>query len=155
VKLVFSILITLAAGAVSGFATAHNVDTWYTTLNKPWFNPPNWLFAPVWTLLYIMMGVALYFIWRMPASPKRNIAMVVFFIQLFLNFLWSFIFFYFHAIAAALADIIVLWTAIFITILLFSRLKTSATWLMIPYICWVSFAMVLNISILQLNQTVH
>ncbi|HEX4374453.1 MAG TPA: TspO/MBR family protein, partial [Puia sp.] len=86
---------------------------------------------------------------------KRNIAMVVFFIQLFLNFLWSFIFFYFHAIAAALADIIVLWTAIFITILLFSRLKTSATWLMIPYICWVSFAMVLNISILQLNQTVH
>jgi translocator protein len=154
VKLIFSILITLAVGAVSGFATAHNIDTWYPTLNKPWFNPPNWIFAPVWTLLYILMGVALYFIWRMPSSPKRNAAMFIFFAQLLLNFLWSFIFFYFHAIAAALADIILLWTAIFIMILLFSRLKASATWLMIPYLCWVSFAMVLNISILQLNQSV-
>jgi translocator protein len=150
-KLAFSILITLAVGAIAGFATANSIGTWYATLNKPFFNPPNWLFGPVWTLLYILMGISLYLIWKLPASKNRNGALTFFFVQLLLNFLWSFIFFYFHAIALALFDIVILWVMILLTIILFSRLNRTASWLLVPYISWVSFATILNIYIFNLN----
>jgi len=78
-KLILSLLITLAVGGIAGFATATSIGTWYATLHKPPFNPPNWLFGPVWTLLYVMMGIALYLVWRLPASNERNKAIVVFF----------------------------------------------------------------------------
>ena len=150
-KLFFSLLVTLSVGAIAGIGTAHNIDTWYGTLSKPWFNPPNWIFAPVWTFLYVLMAISLSLIWKMPRSSKRNSALFIFFVQLAFNFFWSFIFFYFHAIAAALADIILLWASIFITILLFLNLKRAAGWLLVPYLVWVNFAMILNVSILHLN----
>jgi benzodiazapine receptor len=151
VKLIISILFTLAAGAIAGIAEAGNINGWYLGLNKPWFNPPNAVFAPVWSALYLMMGIAFYLVWKLPASKNRNIAMVIYFVQLFLNCLWGFLFFYCHAIAVALADMILLWTTILLCILFFTRLSKKASWLMVPYIGWVSFAMVLNISILYLN----
>jgi translocator protein len=151
VKLFFSLLITLSVGAIAGVTTVHNIDTWYATLSKPWFNPPNWVFAPVWTFVYILMAIALSIIWKMPRTAKRNSALFIFFLQLTFNFFWSFFFFYFHAIGVALADIVLLWVTIFTTILLFSNLKKSAGWLLVPYLAWVSFAMILNISIFHLN----
>ena len=150
-KLFLSLLIPLAIGAIAGFATAYNIDTWYTTLSKPYFNPPNWIFAPVWTFLYILMGIALFLIWKKPDSKHRRSAMLLFFVQLLLNFAWSFIFFYFHAIAAALFDISILWLALFLTIILFSRLNKPAAWLLVPYISWVSFATILNVYIFNMN----
>jgi len=150
-KLAFSILITLGVGAIAGFATVQSIDAWYASLNKPSFNPPNWLFGPLWTFLYILMGIALYLIWKLPASKNRNRSIEFFFFQLLLNFLWSFLFFYFHSIAIALFDIIILWVMIFLTIILFSRLDKTASWLLVPYISWVSFATILNIYIFYLN----
>ena len=150
-KLFFSLIITLAVGGIAGFATATSIGTWYAQLNKPSFNPPNSLFAPVWTILYILMGIALYLIWKQPASAKRNAPMLLFFIQLFLNFLWSFIFFNMHQIGWALADIILLWIFILLTMRAFAPLSKAAGWLLFPYFLWVTFASVLNFSILQLN----
>ncbi len=150
-KLVISLLITLGVGAIAGYATATNINTWYPHLQKPSFNPPNWIFAPVWTLLYILMGISLYLVWKQPASSERNRALSFFFIQLFLNFCWSFIFFNYHQIALAMVDIILLWVMILITILLFSTFSKMASWVLVPYILWVSFATVLNIAIYKLN----
>ena len=150
-KLAFSILITLGVGAIAGFATVQSIDAWYASLNKPSFNPPNWLFGQLWTFLYILMGIALYLIWKLPASKNRTRSIEFFFFQLLLNFLWSFLFFYFHSIAIALFDIIILWVMIFLTIILFSRLDKTASWLLVPYISWVSFATILNIYIFYLN----
>ena len=150
-KLLFAVLITLGVGAIAGFATVQSIDTWYAALNKPSFNPPNWLFGPVWTFLYILMGIALFLIWKLPVSKNRNTAIGFFFFQLLLNFLWSFLFFYFHLIAVTLFDIIILWVMIFLTIILFSRLNKTASWLLVPYISWVSFATILNIYVFNLN----
>jgi benzodiazapine receptor len=150
-KFFLSLLIPIAVGAFAGFAMTYNIDSWYATLSKPYFNPPNWIFAPVWTSLNILMGIALYLIWKKPDSKNRRSAMLLFFVQLLLNFLWSFIFFYFHAIAAALFDISILWLALFLTIILFSRLSKTAAWLLVPYIIWVSFATILNVYIFNLN----
>ncbi len=151
-KLFLSLLITLAVGGVAGFATASAIGTWYATLNKPYFNPPNWLFAPVWTLLYILMGIALYLIWRLPAAQVRKKAMMLFFAQLALNFAWSFIFFTFHQIGFAFVEIVLLWLVILITINQFAKLQKTAALLLLPYILWVSFAAVLNGSIWFLNK---
>lgn len=150
-KLLFSLIITLAVGGIAGFATATAISTWYATLNKPFFNPPNWLFAPTWTLLYILMGIALYLVWRLPASVMRNKAMGTFFAQLALNFAWSFIFFGFHQIGFALLEILLMWAAILITINQFAKLQKTAALLLVPYLLWVSFATVLNFSIWHLN----
>ncbi len=150
-KLFVSLLTTLAVGGIAGFATATAIDTWYVHLNKPSFNPPNWLFAPVWTVLYIMMGIALYLIWKLPSSQKRNTAMVVFFIQLLLNFLWSLIFFNMHETGYALVDIVLLLSMILTTIFYFRPLSKTAALMLVPYSLWVSFATVLNYSIWYLN----
>lgn len=150
-KLFYSLLITLAVGGIAGFATATAIGTWYAHLNKPSFNPPNFVFAPVWTMLYIFMGIALYLVWKLSASAVRNRAMVVFFVQLLLNFFWSLIFFNMHQTGWALIDIILLWLSILLTMRAFAPLSKTAGWLLFPYFLWVSFASVLNFSIWQLN----
>ena len=123
IKLFLSLAITLFVGFVAGFATASSIGTWYAGLNKPFFNPPNWLFAPVWTILYILMGVAFYFVWKLPETSKRNVALFVFVIQLAFNGIWSLIFFNMHKIGWALADIVILWVMILVTMSLTSRLE--------------------------------
>lgn len=151
-RLIISLAITLSVGTIAGFATANAIDTWYATLNKPSFNPPNWIFAPVWTMLYILMGIALYLIWNLPESSARNTAMIIFFIQLALNFLWSFIFFNMHQVGWALFDIAALLVMIVACIYFFAPLSKTAAWLLVPYVLWVSFATLLNYSIWTLNK---
>lgn len=152
-KLFISILIPLLVGGIAGYFTSSGVEGWYATANKPWFNPPNWIFAPVWTALYVMMGIALYLVWRtetISSSVKRT-AVILFVIQLTLNFFWSLIFFKLQQPGWAFAEIIVMWLAVLFTILWFGKISSTAAWLLVPYICWVSFASVLNYSIWKLN----
>lgn len=151
-KLFTSLALPLAVGLIAGYLTSSSIDTWYSSLQKPAFTPPNWLFAPVWTLLYIMMGLGLYLVWKQPYSRSRTRAMSAFFIQLALNFLWTFLFFNSHAIGWAFVDIICLWTFIAITIVLFTLKSQTAAWLMVPYILWVSYATALNYAIWDLNK---
>jgi len=151
IRLLYSLLITIGVGAIAGIATASNINAWYAQLTKPSFNPPNSIFGPVWTVLYILMGIALFLVWKQPASEKKSTALGIFFVQLFLNFCWSFIFFYFHQIGFALIDISLLWIFIIITIFQFSKFSRLASWLLVPYICWVSFATILNAAIFHLN----
>ena len=152
VKCVLSILLPLIVGGVSGFFTAGSIEGWYITLNKPWFNPPNWIFGPVWTLLYLMMGIAFFLIWKSdaPADAKKT-AITVYLVQLALNFAWSLIFFYMEQPGWALVDILLMWAAIFCTIITFGKISSAAAWLLVPYISWVSFATVLNFAIWKLN----
>jgi translocator protein len=152
-KLFISILIPLLVGGISGYFTSSGVEGWYATANKPWFNPPNWIFAPVWTVLYVMMGIALYLVWRTEtiSSSVKQTAVILFVIQLTLNFFWSLIFFKMQQPGWAFAEIIVMWLAILFTILWFGKISSTAAWLLVPYICWVSFASVLNYAIWELN----
>lgn len=150
-KLVACILLTMSIGGLSGYATIDGVTGWYTTLNKPSFNPPNYLFGPVWSLLYLLMGVSLFLILKAEKSPARNKAIAAFTIQLVLNFFWSIIFFRFHAVGIALAEIVLMWVAILRMIVAFYRINKPASLLQIPYIAWVSFASFLNAAIFYLN----
>jgi benzodiazapine receptor len=152
-KLFISILIPLLVGGIAGYFTSSGVEGWYATANKPWFNPPNWIFAPVWTALYVMMGIALYLVWRTEtiSSSVKQTAVLLFVIQLTLNFFWSLIFFKLQQPGWAFAEIIVMWLAILFTILWFGKISSTAAWLLVPYICWVSFASVLNYAIWKLN----
>ena len=152
-KLFISILIPLLVGGISGYFTSSGVEGWFATANKPWFNPPNWIFAPVWTALYVMMGIALYLVWRTEAisSSVKQTAVILFAVQLTLNFFWSLIFFKLQQPGWAFAEIIVMWLAILFTILWFGKISSTAAWLLVPYICWVSFASVLNYAIWKLN----
>lgn len=145
-------MICIAVGSIAGYITAgESSGGWFRNIQKPSFQPPNWLFAPVWTILYILMGIALWSVWKKPASKQRNTAMSWFFAQLFFNFWWSIIFFSCHLTGIALLDIIVLWMLILVTILSFAKHSRLAAWLLVPYILWVSFASVLNYSIWKLN----
>jgi len=139
----------VSVGALSAFGTAEGLASWYPTAIKPSFNPPNRIFGPVWTLLYIMMGVAIYLVWRNAGIQKKSF--ILFFIQLALNFFWSFLFFYFHQIGLALIEIILLWCIILATILNFSKHSKMAAYLLVPYLLWVSFATVLTAAFYQLN----
>jgi len=151
-KLVISILIPLLVGAISGFFTMSGVNGWYAVANKPWFNPPNWIFAPVWTTLYVLMGIALFLVWRSDADKAiKQTAIALFVIQLTLNFFWSIIFFRLQQPVWAFAEIILMWIMILLTIIWFGKISPAAAWLLVPYISWVSFASVLNYSIWQLN----
>lgn len=152
IKLIVSVAVCELAGVVGALFTTSKIPTWYAALNKPSFNPPNWLFGPVWTLLYLLMGVAAYVIWQQGfdhSSVKR--ALAIFLVQLMLNVLWSFIFFGLESLLGGLVVIILLWGAIFLTISLFLRQSRMAGWLLIPYIAWVTFATVLNAAIFALN----
>ena len=150
-KLIIAITLPLAVGGISSYFTLQAIPTWYTTLHAPSFNPPNWIFGPVWTTLYILMGISLYLIWKMPETPARNTACIVFLIQLVFNFSWSFSFFYFKNIGFALIIIIGLWLSIAATLFLFYKIKPIAAYINIPYLCWVSFATALNYAYYRLN----
>jgi translocator protein len=138
--------------AISGIATAKAIPTWYAGIAKPSFTPPNQVFAPVWTLLYALMGVAAWLVWRMPESPHRTWALTFFWTQLLLNFAWSWIFFHQHLILGAALEILVLWAAILCMLIAYSKVSSLAAWLMVPYLCWVTFASALNWGIWQVNR---
>ena len=152
-KLLISLALTLGTGAIAGIFTASAVPEWYAALNRPSFSPPNWLFGPVWTILYILLGISLFLIWNLDASKARNIAILFFIIQLALNFCWSFIFFYSKMIGFALVEIVVLWIMIIIMLILFYRIKPMAAYINIPYILWVTFASILNGAYYFLNRS--
>jgi translocator protein len=151
IKLFTAVILTVGLGAVGGLVTAPEIPLWYAGLNKPSFNPPNWLFGPVWTTLYLLMGVSCYLVWRQPVSVERNKALYLFILQFILNFCWSFIFFGMHETGWALTEMIFLWLTILATIFSFAKFSKTAAWLLVPYIAWVSFAMLLNGAIWRLN----
>jgi len=152
-KLVVSIIACLAAGAIGSIFTRQAIPTWYATLEKPAFNPPNWLFAPVWTLLYLLMGVAAFLVWRKGLENRQvRIALIVFLVQLVLNALWSVAFFGLESPLFGVVVIAALWVAILFTVLKFYRISLAASVLMWPYLLWVTFAAVLNVSIWLLNR---
>ena len=149
---IINIAITLGVGALGGWATAQSVKTWYPTLIKPSFNPPNWIFAPVWTTLYILIGIAAYLVWvRRDKIVHFPRTVAIYLIQLILNLGWSFIFFYLHEIGFALAEIILLLIIIIINASMFYKITKWAGLLFIPYILWVSFALFLTYNIFILN----
>jgi translocator protein len=150
-SLAICIALPLIVGSISGIATSGNINTWHATLNKPVFNPPNYLFGPVWTVLYLLMGISLFMIWRSPSGDLRNYALAIFSIQLVLNFAWSFIFFHFKQTGWAFMEIILIWISVLAMIIIFYRINRTAAFLQIPYILWVSFASVLNGAIWWLN----
>jgi tryptophan-rich sensory protein len=144
IKLIIAILLPMVIGGFSGFLTANSINGWYSTLQQPTFNPPNWVFGPVWTILYLIMGISLYRIWILPVSEDRNKAIGIFALQMTLNFFWSLIFFKWHLIGLALAEIILMWFMIATMIHHFRKLDAAAGYMNIPYLLWVSFASVLN-----------
>ena len=151
ITILICLLIPLAIGGISGFATATSITDWYVTLNKPSFNPPNYLFAPVWTTLYALMGISLFLVWKSPEGRDRNNALVIFAVQIALNFIWSFLFFKFNLVGVALVEIVLLWISILMMIIFVRRISKLAAFLQIPYLLWVSFASVLNAAIWFLN----
>jgi tryptophan-rich sensory protein len=153
IKLVICLAAPLAAGAIGGLATAKAIPTWYRTLEKPAFNPPDWLFGPAWTTLYVLMGIAAFLVWsRGLGAPGVRLALAVFLVQLVLNAVWSVLFFGLRSPLAGFVEIIVLWLAILASVVLFFRVSSAAGILLLPYIAWVTFAAVLNAAILTLNR---
>ena len=147
---IFCVALPLLVGGVSGFLTVDEISGWYATLQKPSFNPPDYLFGPVWTALYCLMGISLYLVLREKGANKKH-ALLTFALQLILNFFWSLIFFNLHNVGLALADIILLWFCITDMIVTFYRINKTAGLLQIPYLLWVTFATALNAAILFLN----
>ena len=151
-KLIISIIICQLAGVFGSIFTTPAIPSWYATLVKPTFNPPNWVFAPVWISLYFLMGISAFLVWRKGIeNPRVNLALRLFIIQLILNSLWSVLFFGFRSPLLGLVEIIILWIFILLTILYFFKVSKIAGILLLPYILWVSFAAVLNFSIWRLN----
>ena len=138
-------------GVLVGVFTAEAIPVFYMNLNKPVFSPPNWVFGPVWTLLYLLMGIAVYLVWIQKSTQKTKIALTFFIAQLIFNFLWSVLFFAMQSPLFALVDIIILWLLIVGTIIKFYPLSKIAAYLLVPYLVWVSFATILNASIVVLN----
>jgi tryptophan-rich sensory protein len=152
-KLVICLAITFLAAFLGSIATGPAIPTWYASLAKPSFNPPNWIFGPVWTVLYILMAVSAYLVWQKGLSDSSvRIALALFVVQLVLNALWSILFFGLWQPLAGFIDIAALWVALLFTILNFLKISAVAGWLLIPYILWVSFAAILNLCIFALNR---
>ena len=153
IKLIFSILVCQFAGFIGSFFTFPSIPTWYKSLKKPSFSPPNWVFAPVWITLYTLMGISVFLVLRVDLSSQSvQFAILIFGIQLALNVLWSFVFFRLRLLLGGLVTIAFLWIAIFLTILSFLNISLLAALLLVPYILWSSFAAFLNYSILVLNR---
>lgn len=155
-KLVISLALPQAAGLIGSLFTATTIPTWYATLQRPALSPPNWIFGPVWTTLFVLMGIALYLVWKqwaiLPWSrTQKRLAMIIFGAQLALNTLWSIIFFGLRNPGAALIEIVFLWLAIAATMYVFAKVSKPAAWLLVPYLAWVSFASYLNYAIWTLN----
>jgi benzodiazapine receptor len=169
-----ALLIPQVAGGLGAIATASSIPTWYQTIKKPSWNPPSWIFGPVWTTLYLLMGIASWLIWRqgrerkvrqtaaaeapagiplaLPEDPQERGALGLYGAQLFLNSLWSIIFFGMKSIGGGLAEIVLLWGLIAATVARFFRLRPTAGWLMVPYLAWATFASVLNATVWRLNR---
>ncbi len=157
-KLIIAVGISELAGIIGSFFTISAIPTWYAGLMKPALNPPAWVFGPAWTTLYALMGIAAFLIWSSyakasegQAKRKIKLALGVFGIQLFLNAIWSIIFFGLHSPGWALVDIVLLWLAIVWTMVVFYKISRPAAYLLVPYLLWVSFASYLNYSIWMLN----
>lgn len=152
---ILTVVVTcLCIGYFSGIMTRNSIEVWYPTLVKPVFNPPNWVFAPVWSMLYIMMGIAAGLVWNRMESDRINVrkGLQFFAIQLALNFLWSYLFFGLHNPLLALAEILLLVLMIYETYVVFKKVDKIAGMLLLPYLAWVSFATVLNAAIFWLNR---
>lgn len=150
-SLIVSIGVSLLAGIIGSFFTFDAIPTWYAFLNKPFFSPPNWIFGPVWTTLYILMGISLYIIWQSKKSTKRTQALILFGVQIVLNAVWSILFFGLQSPLVAFIEIIILLFAILLTAKYMYSISKVAGYLFIPYICWVTFASILNFAIYLLN----
>lgn len=151
IGLVVFLVVCLGAGGLGAVATTPEIEGWYKTIEKPAWNPPDWIFGPVWTTLYILMAIAAWFVWRPAGFKAAAIPLSLFALQLLLNIAWSWIFFGMHQPGWAFAEIMVLWLAIVATIVTFFRCSCVAGWLLVPYLAWVSFAAVLNFTIWRLN----
>jgi benzodiazapine receptor len=151
IRLIICIAFPLIVGGISGFFTVQGVKDWYLSLAKPNFTPPNYLFGPVWTLLYALMGVAFFRILEKGKSVQKIKAIRIYLWQLFFNFCWSFLFFSQHQIGLAFIDILILWVLILIMIIRFKKLDAFAGYSQIPYLLWVSFATALTAAIFILN----
>lgn len=151
-KLIICILICQATGIISGLLTNTQNNTWYDSIAKPSWNPPGYLFGPVWTILYLLMAISLWIIWKSKAPEiQKYQACLIFAAQLFLNFWWTILFFKFHSPIVAFIEIILMIALIFITIIRFSKISKLAAWLLVPYISWVCFAAILNYNLWKLN----
>ncbi|MEA1963547.1 MAG: TspO/MBR family protein [Candidatus Aerophobetes bacterium] len=151
-KLVISVIVCQMAGVIGSAFTAPSIPTWYATLKKPPFTPPNWLFAPVWISLFFLMGISAFLVWRKGLGSRQvRIALTIFVVQLIFNILWSVVFFGFQSPLGGLIVISVLWVAILLTILKFLKVSRPAGFLLLPYISWVSLAALLNASIFLVN----
>lgn len=152
VKLAASLVICQLAGVIGSYFTTPAIPTWYRALNKPFFTPPDWLFGPVWIGLYLLMGISLFLVLRRTTHPQFKAAVIIFFVQLTLNALWSIAFFGLRSPLLGLVDIVLLWVAIVLTILRFWDISKTAGALLVPYLLWVSFALLLNMSLWILNR---
>jgi benzodiazapine receptor len=151
-RLVGSIAACEGAGLIGSVFTTPAIPTWYAALEKPAFTPPNWVFAPVWGVLYALMGVAVFLIWRRGLEqPGVKPAFILFWVQLVINLLWSVVFFGLHSLLGGAVLIIALWVLVLVTILRFFRISAAAGGLLIPYIAWLSIASALNVWVLVLN----
>jgi tryptophan-rich sensory protein len=152
IKLIISLVICQLAGIIGSLFTMSKIPTWYMTISKPELAPPNWIFGPVWTTLFILMSIALYLVWKQGTNRKDvKIALYIFGTQLILNVLWSIIFFGLENPGSAFVEIISLWISILLSIIYFYKISKPASYLLIPYITWVSFASYLNFMIWWLN----
>jgi tryptophan-rich sensory protein len=151
-KLIVSVLGCELVGIMGTPFTIAAIPTWYAALNKPFFAPPSWIFGPAWTILYFLMGVSFYMVWKQGFKKKKIKDAVIFFlIQLTLNFLWSPIFFGLRSPLLGLVVVVTMWIFILLTMIKFYPLSKTATYLLVPYILWVSFATILNAGVLVLN----
>ena len=151
IVLAFSIIVCLIAGVVGSVFTTPSISTWYATLAKPSFSPPSWIFGPVWTTLYVLIGISLYLMINKKKLKKVRLQVSLFGVQLALNVAWSFLFFGLRSPLLGFAEITVLWIAIAATIVSFYRIDKRAAYLLLPYIIWVSIASVLNYFVWMLN----
>jgi translocator protein len=151
-SLLFWVVLCFSVAGIGGRWTAPEIGSWYRTLVRPAFAPPDWLFGPVWTLLYLLMAVAAWWAGQMPPSSLRTTGLIIFLVQLGLNLAWSWIFFRRHSIPGALGEIVLLWVAIGATTVVFSLVAPVAAWLMASYWAWVTFAAVLNTAFWRLNR---
>ena len=150
-KLIASLIIAFSASAIGGLATSQNISGWYEALEKPFFNPPNWVFAPVWTVLYALIGISLYLIWSNESKITKGRAYLIFAVQLGLNTLWSIVFFGLHQTWWGLFVVMALLISIVFNLLIFKKISKLAGYLLTPYLLWVSFATCLNLAIAILN----
>ena len=151
IGLALFVVVCLGAGGLGAIATTPEIDGWYTTIEKPTWNPPDDVFGPVWTTLFLMMAIAGWFVWQRAGVRDAAMALTLFGVQLVLNVAWSWIFFAAHLPGWAFVEIIILWLAILATTVAFFRSSRSAGWLMLPYLAWVSFASMLNFAIWRMN----